>query len=74
MKFEEILKTKQLELEMNNSNFAKYIGLHRTWLVSKYSKTAIQRPLSIETIGKLNNRLGIPISVMYEYNDSLGVN
>ena len=37
MKFEEMFKAKQVEMEMNHAQFAKYIGRHRTWVMDLWN-------------------------------------
>lgn len=69
--FEKQLRLKQFELEMNNSEFAKYIGMHRTWFVNLYNKNIPKHPLSKQTMAKLYNRLGIDFDVMLAYNNQI---
>lgn len=65
------LKAKQIQLEMNNSDFAKYIGMHRTWCINLYNKNLAKHPLSEQTMSKLYNRLGIDFDVMRDYNKQI---
>ncbi len=69
--FEKQLRVKQLELEMNNLAFAKYIGMHRTWLINLYNNKITKHPLSKQTMAKLYNRLGIDFNIMLEYNNQI---
>ena len=69
MQLEEMVKQKQIEMELNNSQFAKYLGMNRAWVVKFFSKTSDKRPLRPISIFKLHNRLNIPIEVMEEYNE-----
>lgn len=68
MKFEEMFKAKQVEMEMNHAQFAKYIGRHRTWVMDLWNPKKPRRPLRNTTMYMLHNRLGIPFEVMEEYN------
>lgn len=66
--FESELKHKQVELEMNNTEFANYIGMHRTWVVNMWNDNIQRHPLSKQTMMKLNNRLDIDYDTMLKYN------
>lgn len=68
MRFEEMLREKQAELEMSTNQFAKHIGLHRTWLTDMWNPRKPRRPLRDRTMYLLHNRLDIPYEVMEEYN------
>lgn len=67
-KFEEELYNKQIELEMNNTEFAKYINKHRSWLVNLNNKNLPKHKLSKKTMAILHNRLGISFDTMNDYN------
>ncbi len=69
--FEQMLQEKQTDMEMNNTTFAEYLNMSRSWVVGMYSDKVKKRPLRRETMSKLYNRLGIPFEVMEEYNDRL---
>ena len=68
---EEQLYYKQIELEMCDTKFADYIGLHRTWLANFRNNKSTKHKLSKKTIANIHNRLGIPLEVMERYNESL---
>ena len=68
MNFKEIMKQKKIELSMSNTQFAKYIGKHRSWVVALFNPNAIPRPLRDTTMYLLHDRLDIPFEVMEEYN------
>lgn len=68
MKFEQMLKEKQATLEMSTNQFARHIGLHRTWLTNMWNPKKPRRPLRERTMHLLHNRLDIPYEVMEEYN------
>ena len=69
--FEKELYNKQMELEMSSAAFAKYIGMHRTWLVNFRNKNLPKHQLSKKTMAVLHNRLGISFEVMVEYNEQV---
>ena len=62
---------KQIELEMCDTKFADYIGLHRTWLANFRNNKSTKHKLSKKTIANIHNRLGIPLEVMERYNENL---
>lgn len=68
---EEQLYYKQIELEMCDTKFADYIGLHRTWLANFRNNKSTKHKLSKKTIANIHNRLGIPLEVMERYNENL---
>lgn len=68
---EEQLYYKQIELEMCDTKFADYIGLHRTWLANFRNNKSTKHKLSKKTIANIHNRLGIPLEVMNRYNENL---
>lgn len=68
MQFVDLLKEKQMKLEMGNSDFARHLGVHRTWLLSLYNPKIAEHPIRLSTMFKLHNRLDIPMEVMEEYN------
>lgn len=69
--FERELSRKQMELELNNTDFAKYIGMHRTWVMNLWNKNLPRHPLSKKTMSKLYNRLGISLDIMKAYNKQI---
>lgn len=69
--FEEELYNKQIELEMSTTAFARYIGVHRTWLVNFRNKNLPKHKLSSKTMAVLHNRLGISFDIMVEYNEKI---
>lgn len=68
MQFIDLLKEKQMKLEMGNTDFAKYLGVHRTWLLNLYNPKIPEHPIRLSTMFKLHNRIDIPMEVMEEYN------
>lgn len=68
---EEQLYYKQIELEMCDTKFADYIGLHRTWLANFRNNKSTKHKLSKKTIANIHNRLGIPLEVMEKYNQTI---
>lgn len=70
-KFEDELLKKQLELEMTTSEFANYIGVHRTWLINLRNPNLPKHKLSKKTIGKLHNRCNISIDILNDYNNKI---
>lgn len=69
--FEKELSQKQIELELDNTSFANYIGMHRTWLINLWNKRLPKHPLSKKTMSKLYNRLGISFETMNAYNEQI---
>jgi hypothetical protein len=69
--FEKKLYNKQAELEMGNTDFARFIGVNRTWVVNFWNSNLPKHPLSKKTMFKLNNRLGISFDEMVEYNSRI---
>ena len=69
--FEKELNKKQVELELNNTAFANYIGMHRTWVMNLWNKNLPRHPLSKKTMAKLYNRLGISFDTMVAYNKQM---
>lgn len=69
--FETLLKKKQMELEMSNAEFARYINKHRTWVVNLWSDKREKHPLSMKTMYTLHNRLDIPLEIMEDYNKTI---
>lgn len=68
MKFVELMESKKRELAMSNTQFAEYIGKHRSWVVALFNPKAVQRPLRESTMCLLYEKLDIPFEVMEEYN------
>lgn len=69
IEFPKLLKKKQEELELNNKEFAKYIGRTRAWLVYVYNNDLTKsHKLSDYNMVELNKLLGIPLDVMIRYN------
>lgn len=68
MEFVERLKMSQLELGMNSTQFAKYMGMSRAWLIDVRSNTKPSRTLQPMTMIKIHKILGIPLEVMEKYN------
>lgn len=69
--FEKTLKLKQMELAMGNTEFAKHIGVHRTWVVNLYNQNIPRHPLSEKTMCLLHNSLGIDFDIMIKYNEEI---
>ena len=69
--FEKELSKKQMELELNNTAFANYIGMHRTWVMNLWNKNLPRHPLSKKTMSKLHNRLGMDLDIMIAYNNEI---
>lgn len=70
MEFPRILKRKQWEHGMTGVEFAKYLGKSRPWLTQIYClrKDTKKYRLSELTMYDLEDKLGIPIEVMEQYN------
>lgn len=66
--FIKILREKQRELGLTNTEFAKYLGKNRSWINNKYCSTGLVYPLRESTMQHLNKLLGIPYEVMEKYN------
>lgn len=67
----ELMKKRQKALEMNNTHFAKYIGISRAWLVRLYNTEQPRKQLKGETIAKFVERIAIPYEVIERYNRSV---
>ena len=64
-----ILYDKQIALALTNDEFAKYLGVSRSWLIDMYSPRLIKKkPIRNLTAFKLINKLSIPMSVIRDYN------
>lgn len=73
MDFPKVLKTKQLELGMTVTDFAKYIGKSRQFLTVIFSKSNKLKKyrLSDLTMYSLEQKLGISHELMEEYNKTV---
>lgn len=71
MDFPKVLKRKQLELGMTATRFAKHIGRSRQFVTLIYSNSQNLKKcgLSELTMYTINEKLGIPIELMMEYNE-----
>lgn len=69
--FEKELKQEQLRLEMSSAEFAKHIGMHKSWLLKLWSATEPRHPLSEKTMALINNRVGISYDTMINYNEEV---
>lgn len=69
--FEKELKQEQLRLEMSSAEFAKHIGMHKSWLLKLWSATEPRHPLSEKTMALINNRVGISYDMMINYNEEV---
>ena len=69
--FEKKLKEKQLEMQMNNVEFAAHLGMHKSWLLKLWSRTEPRHPLSEKTMSQIKNRVGIDYDVMLQYNEDI---
>ena len=69
--FEKELKQAQLKLEMSSAEFAKHIGMHKSWLLKLWSATEPRHPLSEKTMALINNRVGISYDTMINYNEEV---
>lgn len=69
--FEKQLKQEQLRLEMSSAEFAKHIGMHKSWLLKLWSATEPRHPLSEKTMALINNRVGISYDTMISYNEEV---
>lgn len=69
--FEKQLKQEQLRLEMSSAEFAKHIGMHKSWLLKLWSATEPRHPLSEKTMALINNRVGISYDTMINYNEEV---
>ena len=69
IEFPKLLKQKQEKLQLNNKEFAKYIGRTRAWLVYVYNNDLSKsHKLSDYNMLELNKLLDIPLEVMIKYN------
>ena len=70
MEFPRIMKRKQWELGMTGVEFAKYLGKSRPWLMKIYClrENSIKYRLSDLTMYDIEEKLGIPLDVMEQYN------
>lgn len=70
MEFPKIMKRKQWEAKMTGEQFAKHLGKSRPWLMQIYCMRSDTRKykLSELTMYDLEEKLGIPISIMEQYN------
>ena len=68
MELADLLKRRQISLELNMNEFARYIGVSRQWLCRMYSRTQKKQYVNFDVMGKLVKRLNIPISVVEKYN------
>lgn len=59
---------KQRELEMNNSAFARYLGVSRQWISNLHGDNWVRRPISIKVQYILVNRLGMNLKELEAYN------
>lgn len=64
----ELLKKRQKALELNNSQFARYIGITRAWLLRLYDVSKPRTQLKCETMAKFAERVAIPYDVLERYN------
>lgn len=69
--FEKQLKQEQLRLEMSSAEFAKFLGMHKSWLLKLWSATEPRHPLSEKTMALINNRVGISYDTMINYNEEV---
>lgn len=67
----ELIKRRQKALELNNTHFAKYIGISRSWLVRLYNMKLPRKQLKGETITKFVERIAIPYDMIERYNRSV---
>lgn len=68
----EVIAEKQKELGLNNTELCKYLGVTRQWLCGV--QYGVQRVFNVSTCFLLNNKLGIPMEVLNEYNESIKEN
>ena len=68
MKLIDLLNKTQMELELSNGEFAKYIGTSRTWWVNMKYHDNYGRPISKKTGFKLKNRIKVTDELIDEYN------
>lgn len=69
IEFPKLLKEKQEKLQLNNKEFAKYIGRTRAWLVYVYNNDLSKsHKLSDYNMLELNKLLDIPLEIMIKYN------
>ena len=73
MEFPKALKQCQLKMHMTNENFSKYLGRSRAWLQGVYTKNPKIRKflLGERTMFEINEKLGIPIEIMEQYNEEM---
>lgn len=71
MDFVKHVKMKQYEMNMSNVEFAKYLGLGRSWLVNLYRNDETTHPLRYKTMGILYSKLNISIEEMEEFNKNI---
>ena len=70
MEFPKIMKRKQFELGLTGGEFAKYLGKSRPWLTQIYClrEDTIKYRLGEQTMYDIEQKLGIPQSIMEQYN------
>jgi len=64
-----IMLDEMRQREMSIRGFAKFIGIGYASLIEFFDKNRPFRPLSIKTMAKIHNQVGIPYEIMEEYND-----
>lgn len=70
MEFPRMIRRKQWEHKMTGAEFAKFLGKSRPWLMQLYClrKDTKKYRLSESTMYDLEDKLGISIEVMEQYN------
>ena len=69
--FERQLYDKQFEMEMGITEFANYIGVHRTWLSNLRNNKQPKHKLSDKTMALIHNKLGMDINIMLDFNNKI---
>lgn len=69
--FEIKLKKKQMQLALSNSEFARHIGMHKTWLINLWNQKRPRHPLSEKTMYLLHNNIGMDFDTMIKYNEEI---
>ena len=70
MEFPRLMKRKQWEHGMTGVEFAKFLGKSRPWLMQLYCSREDTKKykLSELTMYDIEDKLGIPLTVMEQYN------
>lgn len=62
---------KQVELEMNNTEFARFLGTSRQWVINIHNNNAKKSPFKFKTMCILAHACGLSIEELKDYNKRL---